>query len=267
MINRFEKFITLILDNLFDFATIVVAGILVIRYQINPPTQTDLPEITTWVLAVLGLMAVSGIWERNRKLSRMEKVGKETMEYAKQYVSGVIPASRFFAQQKLHQLSDKVFSSSQSIDIGGIILGRTIREYVNVLQERAKAGATIRVMICDPKNSEVVNQIALRLEGDFPPSYWKERLEGVELYVKEIAKSPHKRGAIQIGFLPYLPAFGLINIDTQKPDGLSYVEMYHHKTAETGPVFIIHKMNDAVWHQFFAKQFEILWASCRTETL
>lgn len=267
MLNRFEKFIVLLLDNLFDFATIIIAGVLVIRYQITSPTQSDLPEITTWILAVLALMAVSGVWERNRSLSRIEKVGQETREFAKQYVDGVIPASRFFINQKLHQLPDNVFSSAQTIDIGGIILGRTIREYMNVFQERLQAGANLRIMICDPQNDQVIDQVALRLEGELPPSYWKERLEGVLLYVKEIAKFPHKPGSIQIGYLPYLPAFGLINIDMQKPEGLCYIEMYHHKSPEAGPGFKIQKANDPTWHQFFAKQFEILWESCRTESL
>lgn len=267
MFTKFEKLITLILDNLFDFATIVVAGILVIRYQIVPPTQSDLPEITIWVLAILGLMAVSGIWERNRRLSRIEEVGKETREFAKQYVNGVIPASRFFIQQKLHQLPDEVFLSSQTIDIEGITLSRATREYLNIFQERLRTGANIRIIICDPQDNEVVNQMSLRLAGDFPSSYWKERLGEVELYAREIAQYPHKPGTIQIGFLPYIPAFGLINIDAQKQQGVCYVEVYHHKSRSPEPVFKIHNTDDPAWHQLFARQFEILWASCRTEDI
>lgn len=267
MNSRFEKLIPFVLDNLFDVATIIVAGALVVRYQISAPTQSDIPEIATWVLAVLGLMAVSGIWERNRRLSRIEKVGEETKEFAKQYVNGVIPANRFFVHQKLHQLSDNAFLSSQTIDVAGITLARTTREYMSVYKHLLGTGTKVRIIICDSKNPEVVNQIALRNEGDFPPSFWKERLLGVESSLGEIAKVPHKRGAMKVGFLPYVPAFGLLSIDAHKPQGLCYVEIYHHKTPDPCPAFEIHRANDPTWHEFFAQQFEILWASCRIETL
>jgi len=58
-----QKILVTTLDNLFDLATIVVAAILVVRYQLTPPLQQDVPDIIVGILAVLGLMAVSGLWE------------------------------------------------------------------------------------------------------------------------------------------------------------------------------------------------------------
>lgn len=78
--SRFQKSVEFLLDNLFDISTIFVAGYLVIRHQIKPFTSSDVGELATWILAVLGLIAVSGLWDRNRRLHRIEKLSQEVRE-------------------------------------------------------------------------------------------------------------------------------------------------------------------------------------------
>ena len=265
-----QKILVTTLDNLFDLATIVVAAILVVRYQLTPPLQQDVPDIIVGILAVLGLMAVSGLWERNRKLKRMERAIQETKEMVQQHLSDVVPAQKFFIQQKLHQLPDTIFEHATTIDIGGIVLGRTIREYTEVLRRRLRAGAEIRIMICDPDNSEVTHQMTLRLEEGFTADYWKERLESTLLYIKSIATSSASvgenrvsQGSIKAGLLSFIPSFGMICLDRDSPHGVCYVEIYHHKSLSYGPAFVIYKEDDPVWYQFFVRQFDKLWNSAR----
>ena len=262
-----QKVLETILDNLFDFATIVVAAILVVRYQLTPPSPQDVPDIIVGVLGVLGLMAVSGLWERNRKLRRIERTAQETMELVYKHLSGVIPAQKFFISQKLHQLPETAFLQATTIEIEGIVLGRTIREYTDVLQRRFRAGAKIRVMICDPENEEVTHQMTLRLEEGFTSNYWKDRLKGTLLYIKSIATpaegESEGKGSVEAGLLPFIPSFGMICFDRDFPQGVCYVEIYHHKSLSYGPAFVIYKEKDPIWFEFFVQQFDKLWDSAR----
>ena len=57
-----------ILENLPDLITILVAAVLVVRYLVRPPASADIAEILTWILAVLALLALSALWERNRRM-------------------------------------------------------------------------------------------------------------------------------------------------------------------------------------------------------
>lgn len=146
--SRFQRFVEYLLDNLFDIVTIVVAGYLVIRHQIQPFAPSDIAELATWILAVLGLIAVSGLWDRNRRLHRIEKLSEESRDLVLRRLSGKVHAADFFLAER--QLSDKIFASAATIFLSGITLTRTTREYMYILSQRLVAGAYIRIIIVDP---------------------------------------------------------------------------------------------------------------------
>ncbi|GAB4578411.1 MAG: hypothetical protein Fur0022_11460 [Anaerolineales bacterium] len=94
--SRLQEFVEWLLDNIFDIVTVLVAILLVGKYQITPPTSNDIAEIATWILGVLGLLAISGLWERNRRLHRIEKLSEEGRNLALRYASRRVYASEFF---------------------------------------------------------------------------------------------------------------------------------------------------------------------------
>jgi len=108
--SRFQVFVEWLLDNLFDIVTILVAGFLVARYQLRPPTLADITEIATWILGVLGLLAVSGLWERNRRLHRIERLSEEGRNLTLRYLSKRAYASDFFLAER--RLTAKDLSSA-----------------------------------------------------------------------------------------------------------------------------------------------------------
>jgi hypothetical protein len=262
--SRLQTFVEYLLDNLFDIATIVVAGYLVIRHQVKPFTSSDIGELATWILAVLGLIAVSGLWDRNRRLHRIERLSEESRDLALRYLTRRVRASDFFLSER--RLSDKDLSSATTVFMVGKTLARTTREYMYILGQRLVAGATIRFVILDPNSEALLEQAVLQSFGA-PIDFWRNTLHTVETVIDAIAKTPGSKGKVEIGYLPYIPSFGLIMLDPDEPHGFCFVELYHHRSAEFKPSFELRASDDPHWYKFFRQQFEIMWTSCRIETL
>jgi hypothetical protein len=259
-VPRIQSLIEFLLDNLFDIATLIVASALVIWYQIHPPSASDVAEIATWILAVLALIAISGLWERNRKLSRIEKLSEEGRNLAQRYLSRKVYASDFFLSER--PLSEKDFSSAHTVYLVGLTLARTSREFLYVLGQRLVAGATIRFIIIDPESEAVLQEIASR-SFEAPSKYWRDTLKSVETVIEALAKTPNGQGTLEVGYLPFVPAFGLIIIEPHQTHGKCVVELYQHKSAAPHATFELQASEDQYWYKYFVDQFDILWSSCR----
>ena len=261
--SRFTAFVEYLLDNLFDIVTIFVAAYLVIRHQIVPFTSNDIVDLATWMLGVLGLIAVSGLWDRNRRLQRIENLSRDNHELVHRYISGKIRASDFFLGEKL-PLTDKYFARASDIVLSGITLERTLRSYMHTLSMRLVNGSSIRILLLEPEVS-LLQELAEKHWAT--ADYWRSQIQISQELVKIIASTQDRKGEIKVGYLPYIPSFGFTIIDAKSVHGLCRVNIYHHKKGDTNPTFELNRNDDPIWYNFFVEQFEILWASCRIETL
>ena len=263
--SSLQKIIEYILDNLFDMITIIIAAYLVIRHQYKPFGPEDLPNLITGILAVMGFLAVSGLWDRNRRLNRIERLSKQSRDLVHRRLNEKPHAWDFFITE--HQLSNKTFDSATEIIIMGITLTRTTREHMFTLGKRLVAGATIRIIIVDPTKDTVLEELALRTLGDTTPEYWRNRLQSIVTIINAIATTPGSTGNIKIGYLPYIPSFGFVLIDPEESHGFGFVELYHHKSVEPVPQFELKASHDPFWYAYYKRQYDILWNSCRIEQL
>lgn len=262
--EKLQKVIDFVLDNIFDIITIGIASSLVIRHAVRPFTSADIGELAVWILSVLGLLAVSGLWDRHRRLRRIEKLTEESNALILRRISGKIYANDFFVSTKL---TDDVFSSANKILLAGITLTRMTREFMYALGQRLIAGAEIRLIIIDRAVDSVMETMVSRSMGETTADYWRTRMQTVEAVVEAIAATPGATGRLKIGHLPYIPSFGLIFIDPDESHAFCRVELYHHRSAELNPTFEIRASDDRSWYDFFRRQYDILWNSCRTEVL
>lgn len=262
--SRFQAFVETILDNLFDIFTVVIALFLFVRYQINPPTSNDIAEIVTWILAVLGLLAGSGLWERNRKLRRIEKLSEEARDLTLSHLSKKVYSSDFFSSGQ--NLTAEDLSCANTICFLGKVLARTSREYLHVLGQRLIAGANIRFVVLDPESETVLEQAELQ-SFDAPLAYYRDTIRTTETVIEVLSRTPNGKGKTEIGFLPFVPSFGLVLVDPQETHGTCFVEIYQHRSAEPHPTFELSAKDDPHWFAFFNEQFEKIWDSCRVKSL
>ncbi len=263
--SRLQKILVFFFDNFFDIITILFAGWLVIKYTwLQSPTANDLPLLATAILGILILLAGSGLWDRNRRLNRIEKVADETHNLVSRQLSGRVHADDFFNTNR--QLTDKSFASANVIYLSGITLTRTTREYMHVLGQRLVAGAKIRIIITDYTIDCVLQELAQR-DGDLTAKQYLTRLQAVEDVLDIIVKTPGNKGVLEVGYLPSVAAFGLVIIDPDQPNGFCSVELYHHRTTEPNATFDLTASEDPFWYRFFRQQYDILWNTCRVKEL
>lgn len=250
-----------ILDNLFDFLTIAAAAYVVIRHQFKPYGTGDIAELATWILGVLGLLAVSGLWERHRQLRNIQEISVRTNNIVTRKLSGQVSAKDFFWDSE-KKISSQDIANATDIYIVGMILNRTVRDHLATFGDRVAEGANLKFIIVDPDDEAIMKIMPLRSYGTKPSEWWRNRIQQTIGHIEDIPNIEKPKGSINIGLLPYFPSFGMWLIDPDQPNGQIIVEIYHHRTAETNPTFLLKASNDSYWYGFFKNQFDLLWKSC-----
>jgi hypothetical protein len=259
----FAKFV---FRNLVDIAALLAAVIVSIRHQVVP-YQIDV--LVAWMLGILALMAFSSLWGRNRRLARIESLAQENHDLVSQAFGESVKAKNFFIENEnyLHQISRSKFENAKQIYLSGMSLRRTIRTLQPVLEHRVIAGAHVKIIILDGKRLELMEELVLRSAGAKKAKGWQEVIENVRDDIQTVVQRLPKntRGTIELGFLPYIPSFGLALVnpgERYQENKICYVELYHHRSTDANPTFIINHKDDEAWFSFYANQFDLLWKSC-----
>ncbi len=235
----------------------------VVRHQFEPYGTDDMADLVAWVLAVLGFLAISTVWERHRQLRHIEQVSVETHEIVTKRLSGEVFARDFFWQEG-KKVTKEALKNADDIYVVGMLLSRTTREYLALFGDRVEAGANLKFVLLDYENTELMNIMPGRSYGTQTSDQLQQRIKQSVLHIKDIPNSPNPSGTVQIGLLPYFPSFGMWLIDPDKAHGKIMVEMYHHRTPERQPMFTLQADEDAYWYNQFREQFDLLWESCET---
>lgn len=262
----FLTIISFIGDNLGDFISIIIAGFLIIRIQTQqtPGTLDNVSDLLTGVLAILSLIAITGIWDRYKKLRNIQELLEKNQKVLDSKVFERVRADEFFKREI--NIDQSVFENAMKIDISGITLGNTSSEFSHTLGKRLAAGATIRIVLLDT-NQEVLNQIVKRSWGTTTPEYYNNRISNTFALLRIVGSTTKPKGTLEIGFLTFVPSFGITLIDANKTEGRGWIEIYHHNSTEPSPCFDVTSKNDVYWFRFFAEQFELMWKQCRIERI
>ena len=250
-----------ILDNVFDILTIAAAGYIFVRHQFVPWNSEDIAVLATWIIALLGLIAVSGLWQQHRRLKILENLSQETRDLVFQRLSGPAHSQDFFWSDA-KAVTTQDLGQADDIYIVGMVLNRAVRNHMDIFSDRLAAGANLRFILLDWQNTSLMDIMPNRSFGSHPKEWWQERIRQTEGYIEDIPTGFKKKGTLKVGYLPFFPSFGMWLIDPDKPYGQIHVEIYHHRTPETNPAFSLYAEKDAYWYGIFRRQFDLLWQSC-----
>jgi hypothetical protein len=231
-------------------------------------TQSALFEIILASLAIL----VYGLIEQRReqsttaeKLDKIEKLLIDNQTLLTRSLSGHVQASRFFSTEQ--RISRQSLSGANVIYLSGVNLTRTLREYLHILGERLVAGAHIRVIIVDYQSDTALKELIAKSVESAKIENRQAALKAASTTVELLAQTPGAKGKLDVGFLPYIPHFGLTLIEPDSPNGICSVALYHHRSLEPTIKFQLTAADDPEWYNFFRKQYENLWLSCRVHSL
>ncbi|WP_328747785.1 hypothetical protein OHT57_19810 [Streptomyces sp. NBC_00285] len=200
-------------------------------------------------LATLALLA-GGLLGSRRQVT-------DLADQVRARVAGEVSAEDFLAHDK-PELVQQV-RGAQDIRIVGVTLGRTLRNLIDELQSRVAAGATVRVALIDPGGSTPA-EAARRSTMPDRPSVYENRLRSSLDLLRELTEAPGALDRVEVRLLPFVPAFGLVLLDPQRPNGLIHVDIYSHNSATGDAVLTLRSGRDGHWYENFQSEFDRIWA-------
>ncbi|WP_211244266.1 hypothetical protein [Actinospica robiniae] len=235
-------------ENIELYATVVVSVALAVLGALNVVNGQVLAA------AILGTLALqaAGMLASRRQINDLSKAVRDrAVEDAS--------IADFLAKTKPHLLEE--VRGASEISIVGVTLSRTIRDLFDELSQRLADGATVKIALIDPR-ANVAAEAARRSTAPDQANLFENRLRpSVDLLRLLAVENPS--GSFEARFLPFVPAFGLVVIDPQRPSGRIYVDIYSHRKASGDAVFCLRPHRDMSWYQHFQDEFARVWQAGR----
>ncbi len=249
-------------DNFIDLVTLWFALQVFANYQQNPPTESDLPNISASILGIQALIAFSGFWERNMRLRRIEKSTNKILTAVQENIVDKSSALRFFENIPV---LDTFFKNARTIDLMGVTLTSTLDKQASNIREAIKNRAKVRVILANPSPKSLATKMAtLRSEEPHVQAYFKKKLDS-SFEVLDYLKRQHEgqsvnNGIFDVHLVNYAPSFGIVSFDFGQPNGIMFVEIYSHVSGyDTQIAFSLTNKRDGMWFSYFQNQFEDIW--------
>jgi hypothetical protein len=251
------------IDNITVIGTVGYASYVIYRQQIsNAVLSTD--DLLTAVLTILGLLAISEIIERYRKLGSIEKTNQKILGMLESQLTERPSALAFF--QVSSSLATLIKSSS-TIDMCGLTMTTTLnKEFPNIL-EKIEQGSNVRLLIVDP-DSQALQMSALRSFDPTNLDYYRNKivttLQDIEFIHQrwEVNRKNNlkRSGNFEVRLLNFAPSFSVFVFNAVESSGHAIVEIYPHKKGfGTPPAFELTSARDGDWYKYFTSQFEQMW--------
>jgi len=204
------------------------------------------------ILLLIGLLVVDALTERLAVLEKIRADLKTIGARGKQ-VGDVLRVR----DQSVSSMEDRL-ARARSLDIAGTgLLGLTLT-YSELLAPKAKNGCHIRLLLLNPKNSELM-KTTNSLVGNLPlDSHVNEVETSVKVLGDLLASSEFPSLEVRLSDFPLPHTLFIVNGNNSS--GEMQVESYMHlKRPSMVPSVMIHKNEDPKWFEMFWDEFNSLW--------
>jgi hypothetical protein len=232
-------------ENLEIYATGVLSLVLAVLGVLGVVASVVLAAA---ILATLALLA-GGMLESRRQVGDLSALVRARG-------SGQVSALDFLTGDKPGLIEE--VRGAQDIRIVGVTLSRTLRNLVDKLRRCAASGAVIKVALMDPTTTAPV-EAARRSTVPYQSGVFENRLRPSIDLLRDLVSTPGVAARVEVRFLPFVPAFGLVLLDPQQIAGHIYVDIYSHSSATGDAVFSLFPHRDGQWYQHFQAEFDRIW--------
>ncbi|TMR93888.1 hypothetical protein [Nonomuraea basaltis] len=203
-------------------------------------------------LATLALVAVNALGPRHQVADLESRVAA-----LNRLVEERLAGEAFLTTVK-KGLDERV-ARADDIRFAGVTLSRTVRAHVDDLRKSLGRGASVKVLLIDP-NGTVPEEAARRSTIPGHSDVFEHRVKSTIYFLRDL------EGSIEVRFLPFVPAFGLVLLDAGDDDGVIHVELGTHRSAGRDPVFTVTPGRDHFWFEHFKAEFDRMWEVGREPT-
>ncbi|MEV5558594.1 hypothetical protein AB0L44_33490 [Nonomuraea wenchangensis] len=209
----------------------------------------DAKVVGAATLATLALVAVNALGPRHQVTDLEARVAE-----LNRLVETRLAGDTFLGTER-KGLAEQV-GRARDLRLAGVTLSRTVRGRVEELRKALERGATVKVLLIDPSGG-VPEEAARRSTIAGRGEVFEHRVTSTLHLLAGLS------GAIEVRFMPFVPAFGVVLLDPADDDGVAYVELGTHSTAGRDPVFTVTRRRDHFWFEHFTAEFDRLWEVSR----
>lgn len=246
-----------LVDNLWQVAVVAVATYTIVQYERGILTVND---VVVWLLAVVELMAISGIIERHRRIGGIEKAISEL-----QTQSTVAGICRLYEDRtQLPPLLRDLQSTRRELFVVGLALVSLTLTFLDALRERAEQGCKLRVlMICPGHNGQVnpvIREIAINL--GFDPDDYASSIEGSlgRLLSMKASLPEEKQKNVEIKVYDCVPTFVMMAFDGNTRTGRVRFDLIPYKVSRSlWPTIELRHDERSKIYEFFYQSANQLW--------
>ena len=261
MKSRVESIFWFIVEN---GPTILTIGFAAYVIALSQTSTLSTEVMLSWILAILGLLAISGLVERLRKLHRLESMSSRTLKAIESKFGERASADDFF-MPRLPPIRPYI-EKAVDIRLSGVVLQHTTRENLDVFAGQLREGASIKIMILDPNGSAI--QRLIKPGSNLTMDAVQANSQITIQNLKWLTKLPDSKGLVELRFVDEDLLFNVLAFDPDKEYGTIFVEFYPQRWAlGSRPRMELNTRRDEFWFNYFKNQFDKLWDDCRPVSL
>lgn len=154
---------------------------------------------------------------------------------------------------------DLDLAAAGDIRVVGVTLARTIRNHHAALRQRLDSGATVRIALIAPQAATLAEAARRSTMADQPAIFAHRLRTTLDLLDDLAGRTAAGPGRLQVRLLDFVPAFGLVAVDAEAPDGQVRVDIYSHRGGTSEPTLPLHADRDVRWFRHFVAEFDRVW--------
>lgn len=246
-------------STLIDIVTALAALYVVLRNEANP---LDPAQFNSLILAVLALMAISGVAERLVQINRIRDNSETILSLLSDLPKPGEREAFLKTYDQLAPLAERL-RGTNTIWISGRTLSSMIGIYRDLFRHKiVEDNCEIRILIVEP-DGDVARAETLQHhnEGSLQNCATKARstIASLEVLRRDVGD---RSCNLEVRRLDYAPRFGLMITDPESNEGVVQVQLLSHwRTSWGRPIFRIMRNENTRWFNEFVLQFSELWGA------
>jgi hypothetical protein len=150
-------------------------------------------------------------------------------------------------------------ASASTLLLIGLSMSRTVRGVSQAgLRSILSSGGSIRILLLDPTNEELVRAASRYRPHGMTPDGLKKRIQGSLDELRTL--SENTAGSLEVRVTSFIPQMSMNAIDIGRRNGLIVLQHYEYKpNSEPAPIFCL-TPSDSIWFKHFAAEAERIWA-------
>ena len=254
-------------------ALFIVAGVSLWGWFIDRGVLQDVPLLISGVTTILILIVIAHWRDRKRYFQHNRNKNDDIYNaIINRTISKEISADEFFGEIDEYfsirgETIDEALTNASTITICGRTLTGSLRTHASSIRSRLEVGGSIKVLMVDHNRDDVLDELVkLSYSKAGTKDNYRSLIEFNAELLNNLGVAESASGSLEIGYLPFVPGFGMTLIETGQEDDFIFVEIYQH-LVNSSPGFKIDRTKAPRSFKGYKTQIEKMWRECRIEKI